>query len=86
MSYEKEELPPVHLRFGKDALKHTTDKAWLFNVEIGNESTNVWLPKSQVISFEHQGDTIAVVMKAWLVQKNKLDMYVDETWIAAGCP
>ncbi len=23
MSYEKEELPPVHLRFGKDALKHT---------------------------------------------------------------
>lgn len=87
MAYQNNKPSPnFYLRFGKDALKMETEKARLFNVEIGGEMQNIWLPKSQTIFYSEEGDTIAVTVPEWLVKKNNLSEWADEEWIAAGCP
>lgn len=79
----------VYLRFGKDAFKYETKpnepKAGAYLFEDGEEK--IWLPKSQVIHFRDDGETLAVTLPDWLVKKNPiLQEYLDPEWIDAGCP
>lgn len=79
----KQETRFIYLRFGKDAKQRETEKAVLFVVN--NEQ--IWLPKSQIAHLSDEGDTIAVTLPEWLVEKNPiLKEQLDPEWVEAGCP
>ena len=66
----------VHLKIPINYLEAETEKAFGFRLADGK----VWLPKSLVKDWTTDGANVSFWMPNWLVEKNKLECFLDTSY------
>lgn len=66
----------VHLKIPINYLDGESGKAYGFKLADGK----VWLPKSQLKDWEADKSNVSFWIPKWLVEKNKLDHFIDTSY------